>query len=45
VRGGMSVKLVAAPDTTAARGADSLKRRPPRTGADSLKRPPSKKRS
>ena len=44
VRGGMTVKPVAAPDTTA-RGADSLKRRPPRTGADSLKRPPSKKRS
>jgi hypothetical protein len=55
VRGGMTVKPVAAPDTTAARGVDSLKRRPPRTGADSLKplpprtgadslkRPPSKK--
>ena len=39
VRGGMTVKPVAAPDTTA-RGADSLKRRPPRTGADSLKRAP-----
>jgi hypothetical protein len=31
VRGAMSVKPVAAPDTTAARGADSLKRRPPKT--------------
>jgi hypothetical protein len=40
VRGGMTVKPVAAADTTAARGADSLKRRPPKTRADSLKRPP-----
>jgi Bacterial Ig-like domain len=40
VRGGMTVKPVTAPDTTAAHGADSLKRRPPRTGADSLKRAP-----
>ena len=30
VRGGMTVKPVAAADTTAARGADSLKRRPPK---------------
>ncbi len=45
VRGAMTVKPVAAPDTTGARGADSLRRQPPRTGADSLKRPPSKKRS
>lgn len=40
VRGGMTVKPVAAVDTTAARGADSLKQRPPRTRADSLKRVP-----
>ncbi len=45
VRGAMSVKPAAAPDTTAARGADSLKRRPPKTGADSLKRQPPKKRT
>ncbi len=57
VRGGMTVKPVAAADTTGARGADSLKQRPPRTradslkrvpprtGADSLKRPPAKKGS
>jgi hypothetical protein len=40
VRGGMTVKPVAPADTAAARGADSLKRRPPRNRADSLKRPP-----
>jgi hypothetical protein len=45
VRGGMTVKPVAPPDTTAGRGADSLKRRPPRSGADSLKRRPPKKGS
>lgn len=45
VRGGMTVKPVAAADTTTAPGADSLKRTPPRTGADSLKRPPAKKGS
>ena len=45
VRGGMAVKPVAAPDTTRARGADSLKQRPPRNRADSLKRPPKKKAS
>ena len=45
VRGGMTVKPVAAPDTTRARGADSLKQRPPRNRADSLKRPPPKKKS
>ena len=45
VRGGMTVKPVAAPDTTRKPGADSLKRRPPRTGADSVKRAPPKKRS
>jgi hypothetical protein len=45
VRGGMTVKPVAAPDTTRARGADSLKQRPPSIRADSLKRPPKKKGS
>ena len=45
VRGAMTVKPVAAVDTTAARRADSLKRRPPRTGADSVTRPPKKKGS
>lgn len=45
VRGAMTVKPAAAPDTTRTRGADSLKQRPPRTGADSVKRPPPKKRS
>jgi hypothetical protein len=43
VRGGMTVKPVTAADTTAARGADSLKRRPPKNAADSLKRPPKKR--
>jgi len=45
VRGGMTVKPVAAADTTAAGGADSLKRRPARNAADSLKRRPPKKRT
>jgi Bacterial Ig-like domain len=45
VRGGMTVKPVAPTDTTAARGADSLKQRLPKTRADSLKRPPAKKGS
>jgi hypothetical protein len=45
VRGGMTVKPVAAPDTTAARRADSLKRRPPKNAADSLTRRPPKKRT
>jgi len=45
VRGGMTVKPVVAADTTAARGADSLKRRPPKNAADSLTRRPPKKRT
>jgi hypothetical protein len=45
VRGAMTVKPAAAPDTAAARGADSLKRRPPKSETDSLKRRPPKKRS
>jgi Big-like domain-containing protein len=45
VRGGMTVKPVAAADTTAARAADSLKRRPPKNAADSLTRRPPKKRT
>jgi hypothetical protein len=45
VRGGMTVKPVAAADTTAARGADSLKRGPAKNAADSLTRRPPKKRT
>jgi Big-like domain-containing protein len=44
VRGSMTVKPVAAADTTAAGRADSLKRRPARNAVDSLKRQPPKKR-